>query len=87
MNRGLMSRIAGQVISGGQGTSKTSVAGLRTKTFTDNGRKITAIEQNPKTNSEWARLAQQGHKVVQFKDATGYVGVAVDGKVTLYPQK
>lgn len=86
MNKWLFTRIAQQVAAGARGVGRTSQAGLKTKVFTDGGRKITAIEQNPKTGSEWARLAQQGHKVVQFRDQSGYVGVAVDGKVTFYPK-
>lgn len=86
MNRSLFARIAGQV-SKGVGTTKTPRQGLNRKTFTDSGRKITAIQQNPRTGSTWAGLAQDGHDVVQFRDSNGkYVGVAVDGKVTYYPE-
>lgn len=59
---------------------------LAIKSFTDNttGTKITAIEQNPSTGSEWANLARQGHKVVQFKEGGRYVAVSIDGKVQPY---
>lgn len=85
MNRWLLRRMAEQVISG-QNVG-TTVAGLRRKVFTVDGeRKLIAIQQNPKTNSQWAKLARDGHDVVQFKDTATdkYVAVSVDGKVTEY---
>ena len=48
---------------------------------------LRGLEQNPKTDSRWAQLARKGHKVMQFLDAGRYVGVVVDGKVTLYGQR
>jgi len=48
---------------------------------------LRGLEQNPNTNSRWAQLARKGHKVMQFLDAGRYVGVVVDGKVTLYGQR
>jgi len=45
---------------------------------------LRGLEQNPNTNSRWAQLARKGHKVMQFLDAGRYVGVVVDGKVTMY---
>ncbi len=45
------------------------------------------LEQNPKTESRWAQLARKGHKVMQFLEAGRYVGVVVDGKVTIYGKK
>lgn len=85
MDRSLVSRIASEV-SRGVGVSRSSRQNIPMKRFNDGGRSFTAIEQNPRTGSEWARLAQQGHQVVQVKDnATGkYVAVVVDGKVKEY---
>jgi hypothetical protein len=48
---------------------------------------LRGLEQNPKTESRWAQLARKGHKVMQFLDAGRYVGVVVDGKVTLYGKR
>jgi len=48
---------------------------------------LRGLEQNPNTDSRWAQLARKGHKVMQFLDAGRYVGVVVDGKVTLYGKK
>ena len=45
---------------------------------------LRSLEQNPNTDSRWAQLARKGHKVMQFLDAGRYVGVVVDGKVTVY---
>jgi hypothetical protein len=86
VNRSLFRSMATQVIRRSQSTSRTSRLGLAKRSFVDGDRKVVAIEQNPATNSSWARLARQGHDVVQFKDvATGrYIGVAVDGEVTEY---
>ena len=53
---------------------------------------LKAIEQNAAKTSKWGMLARKGHRVLQFlecrdpKDNNGnYLGVAVDGAVTLYP--
>jgi len=64
----------------------TSKQGLRKVEFTAGDARLVGIEQNPSTASRWARLAREGHQVMQFRDArTGaYVAVVVDGKVTLY---
>jgi hypothetical protein len=65
---------------------RTSSQRLRNVAFTMNGREYQAIEQNPEKPSRWGKLAQAGHKVVQFKDAESnrYVAVAVDGEVKEY---
>lgn len=84
MRTWLFGKIAGEIFNGLD--VKPTISGLRTKTFWQAGRPYIGIEQNPKTNSQWARLAQQGQKVVQFKDLfkNQYVAVSVNGKVTLY---
>jgi hypothetical protein len=65
---------------------KTSRHRLKTARFQMNGREYEAIEQNPEKPSRWGKLAADGHKVVQFRDieSNKYIGVAVDGKVTVY---
>jgi hypothetical protein len=42
------------------------------------------VEQNPSTNSRWAKLAREGKKVMQFLVDGRYVAGIVDGKVTVY---
>ena len=66
--------------------SRTPVQLLRKTVFKDAGVNIAAIEQNVNTGSYWASLAKAGRQVVQFRPESGgpYIGVAVDGKVTLY---
>jgi len=65
---------------------KTSRHRLRTARFEMNGREYEAVEQNPEKPSRWGKLAADGHRVVQFRDVESnkYIGVAVDGKVTVY---
>jgi hypothetical protein len=60
---------------------------LREVDFVFDGQPLRGLEQNPKTESRWAQLARAGHKVMQFLSAGRYVGVVVDGKVTLYGGK
>jgi len=54
------------------------------RTIRDTKIVLRGLEQNPKTESRWAQLARAGHKVMQFLSAGRYIGVVVDGKVTLY---
>ena len=65
---------------------RTSKQGLRTVTFTMEGRQYAAIEQNPGKPSRWGELARSGHQVVQFKDVerNKFVAVAVDGEAKEY---
>lgn len=51
------------------------------------GQVIRGVEQNPETGSNWAQLAREGHKVMQFLVAGRYVGNVVDGRVTKYGGK
>ena len=60
---------------------------LREVDFKFDGRALRGLEQNPKTGSRWAELARAGHKVMQFLEAGRYIGVVVDGKVTMYGGK
>ena len=75
-------KVAGQTVR----VSRTSRHRLKTARLTINGRVYEAIEQNPEKPSRWGKLAADGHRVVQFRDVeiNKYVGVAVDGKVTMY---
>ncbi len=60
---------------------------LREVDFVFEGQPLRGVEQNPKTESRWAQLARAGHKVMQFLSAGRYIGVVVDGKLTLYGGK
>jgi hypothetical protein len=65
---------------------RTGKQGLRTVTFSMEGRPYAAIEQNPGKPSRWGHLARSGHEVVQFKDVESnrFVAVAVDGEAKEY---
>jgi hypothetical protein len=71
-----------------EGTSypvqRTSRSKLREVDFTFEKQVLRGLEQNPKTNSRWARLAQEGKKVMQFLTDGRYVANVVDGKVQFY---
>src|ERR1051326_4967406 len=59
--------------------------GLRTIQFDYDGRRITGIEQNPRTRSRWAELARKGERVMQFSCQGKYVGNVTEGKLLRYP--
>jgi hypothetical protein len=71
-----------------EGTSypvrRTSRSKLREVDFTFEKQVLRGLEQNPKTNSRWARLALEGKKVMQFLSDGRYVANVVDGKVQFY---
>ena len=62
----------------------TSGGHLAQVDFTFEGRELRGLQQNPKTTSRWAQLARAGKRVMQFLEGGRYIGVVVDGKVTLY---
>jgi hypothetical protein len=63
---------------------QTPTSRLRQVDFGFEGKKIRGLEQNPQTNSRWAKLARSGSKIMQFLDDGRYVANVVDGKVTMY---
>jgi len=93
----LLADVARQVFEGQKmittpsGTARvttTSKQDLRKVEFSAGDERLVGIEQNPHTASRWARLAREGHQVMQFRDArtSAYVANVVDGKATLYPR-
>ena len=52
--------------------------------FVSDGMSITGLEQNPDTKSNWAKMAREGIKVMQFIHDRNYIAVVAAGKVTLY---
>ena len=94
LDTSLLGFVAKQLLSGDEvvvegkrpPVRRTSKQGLRTVTFTIEGRQYAAIEQNPEKPSRWGELARSGHQVVQFKDieSNRFVAVAVDGEVKEY---
>jgi hypothetical protein len=63
---------------------RTSRAKLREVDFKFGDTTFRGVEQNPSTNSRWAKLARDGKKVMQFLVDGRYVAGVADGKVTLY---
>ena len=94
LDTSLLSSAAKQLLSGDEvevegkrlPVRRTSKQGLRTVTFTVDGRQFAAIEQNPEKPSRWGELARSGRQVVQFKDVESnrFVAVVVDGEVIDY---
>jgi hypothetical protein len=63
---------------------RTSRSKLREVDFKIEDRGLRGVEQNPDTNSRWAKLAREGKKVMQFLEQGRYVAVVFDGKVISY---
>ena len=63
---------------------RTSRSKLREVDFKFGDTTFRGVEQNPGTNSRWAKLAREGKKVMPFLVDGRYVAGVVDGKVTLY---
>lgn len=63
---------------------KTSHSKLREVDFECDGDKLRGLEQNPSTQSNWAKLAREGKKVMQFLRDGKYVANVVEGKVRFY---
>jgi hypothetical protein len=63
---------------------RTSRSKLREVDFEFEDRSLRGVEQNPDTNSRWAKLAREGKRVMQFLEQGRYVAVVVDGKVNSY---
>jgi len=66
---------------------ETSRSRLRQVDFTFQGEEFRGLEQNPATDSRWARLAREGQKVMQFLKGGRYVAVIADGKLFTYSRK
>ncbi|SRR6266478_7652366 len=66
---------------------QTPKSRLRQVDFVFEGNKIRGLEQNPHTNSRWAKMARSAKKVTQFLSDGRYVANVVDGKLTLYDKK
>ena len=65
--------------------SRTRSRGLRAVDFEYQGQRLTGIEQNPDTKSQWAALARQGQRVMQFSASGRYFANVAEGKLRRYP--
>ena len=63
---------------------RTTRSKLREVDFKFEGRALRGVEQNASTSSRWAKLAQEGKKVMQFLSDGRYVANVVEGKATVY---
>lgn len=64
---------------------RTRNQGLRVVSFRYQEHAIEGIEQNPHTASRWAKLAQQGQRIMQFSMNGRYVANVCEGRLTRYP--
>jgi len=64
--------------------TETRSKGLRTARFTHRGHVLDAIEQNPVTASRWAKMAQEGKRVMQFSCRGRYIGNVCEGELLRY---
>jgi hypothetical protein len=64
---------------------RTHNQGLRVVAFTYQDWSIEGIEQNPQTSSRWAKLAQQGSRIMQFSRNGRYFANVCEGRLTRYP--
>ena len=69
-----------KLFGGGRGVKKFARSGLRYAQLPGGA---VLIEQNPKKRSEWAELANQGHRVAWVMRDGSYLARVVDGEVTM----
>jgi hypothetical protein len=69
-----------KLFGGGRGVRKFARSGLRYVELPDGA---VLVEQNPKKSSEWARLAQRGHRIAWVMRDGAYLARVVDGEVTM----
>lgn len=65
--------------------TRTRSQGLRVVSFLYQDRLIEGIEQNPEKASRWAKLAQEGKRIMQFRIDRRYIGNVCEGQLLRYP--
>jgi len=58
---------------------------LRMVEFEMGSYRMVGIEQNPRTESRWAKLACEGNRIMQFRCNGRYVANVCEGKLLRYP--
>ena len=58
---------------------------LRAVDFDYESHRLSGIEQNPDTSSNWAEQARQGKRLMQFTYQHRYVANVCEGKLLQYP--
>ncbi|MBA2731811.1 MAG: hypothetical protein H0U54_02845 [Acidobacteria bacterium] len=69
-----------KLFGGGRGVSRFSRSNLR---YVNLSNGAILIEQNPKKQSEWAKLASQGHRIAWVMRDGEYLARIVDGEVVM----
>ena len=69
-----------KLFGGGRGVRKFARSGLRYAQLPGGA---VLIEQNPKKSSEWAELANKGHRVAWAMRDGRYLARVIDGEVTM----
>jgi hypothetical protein len=64
---------------------RTRAQGLRTVAISYQDWVVEGIEQNPETKSNWARLAREGQRIMQFRCRGRYVANVCEGTLHRYP--
>ena len=65
--------------------TRTRSQGLRIVSFVYEGHQIDGIEQNPEKTSQWAKLAQEGKRIMQFRSKGRFIGNVCEGRLLRYP--
>jgi len=73
--------VAGQKIR----VTQTRAQGLLVVLFRFEEHVIEGIEQNPQKASRWAKLAQEGKRIMQFRINRRYIGNVCEGQLLRYP--
>jgi hypothetical protein len=69
-----------KLFGGGRGVRRFARSGLRYVNLKEGA---VLVEQNPKTRSEWAQLARQGHRIAWVLRDGDYLARVVDGEVVM----
>ena len=64
---------------------RTRAQGLRYVEFVYGDATVEGIEQNPARASRWAKLAQEGQRIMQFSCRRRYFANVCEGRVLRYP--
>jgi hypothetical protein len=65
--------------------TRTRSQGLRIVSFLYQDQIIDGIEQNPLTTSRWAKLAQDGKRIMQFRCRGRFIANVCEERLTRYP--
>jgi hypothetical protein len=69
-----------KLFGGGRGVRRFARSGLRYVNLKDGA---VLVEQNPKKRSEWAQLANKGHRIAWVMRDGEYLARVVDGEVLM----